>query len=133
MIASVAKEFTFHAAHVLPNHDGPCSRRHGHSYRLRVTVEGWVKQADGSPDEGMVLDFEVIKTVYQERVEPKVEHQDLNETLVDTGELRVTTCEALCLWIAQEFRHGLERGEKGYALRRVRLYETPTSYAEIRL
>lgn len=134
MIARVAKEFTFHAAHQLPNHDGQCARRHGHTYRLRVTVEGWVKGVDGSPDEGMIVDFEVLKEVYKEHIEPYVEHQDLNETLVASGEIGISTCEVLCGWIAREFQHRLgPRGVDKCKVHSVRLYETPTSFAEVRL
>ena len=38
--ATLAKEFTFDAAHSLPNSDGPCRRLHGHTYRAVVFARG---------------------------------------------------------------------------------------------
>jgi 6-pyruvoyltetrahydropterin/6-carboxytetrahydropterin synthase len=35
----VTKEFTFDAAHNLPNYHGKCERLHGHTYRIQVTIE----------------------------------------------------------------------------------------------
>jgi 6-pyruvoyltetrahydropterin/6-carboxytetrahydropterin synthase len=134
MLARVAKEFDFHAAHVLPNHDGQCRRLHGHTYRLRVVVEGWVRPVgDDLPDEGMVVDFKVLKDIYKTMVEPEVEHQNLNATLVDTGLVPVSTCECVARWILHRFRTGLEERHAGTDARVVcvRLWETPTSWAEV--
>jgi 6-pyruvoyltetrahydropterin/6-carboxytetrahydropterin synthase len=36
----ISKDFGFEAAHILPRHPGKCSRLHGHSYLIRVEVEG---------------------------------------------------------------------------------------------
>ena len=131
MLTRVAKEFDFHAAHVLPNHDGQCSRLHGHTYRLRVIVEGGVRPIDTAPDEGMVIDFAVLKRIYKEKVEPFVEHQNLNDTLVAPGHVLVSTCENMVEWIYNQFRDAIEY-EGVATLAEVRLWETPTSWAEVR-
>lgn len=133
MLTRVAKEFDFHAAHVLPNHDGQCSRRHGHTYKLRVVVEGRPQDVDTSSSEGMVIDFAVLKDIYKAEIEPFVEHQDLNETLVATGLVLVTTCEFMVEWIASRFYDEIGKRQLGVRLVEVRLYETPTSYAEVLL
>lgn len=70
----VVKEFTFDAAHQLVGHCGKCSRIHGHTYRLRVAVEGPVKTEDGS-DKGMVIDFGDLKKIVQERVINLLDHK----------------------------------------------------------
>ena len=36
----------FEAAHNLYNYQGDCSRLHGHSYKLSVTVEGNIDKTD---------------------------------------------------------------------------------------
>lgn len=127
----VAKEFEFHAAHVLPNHDGQCARLHGHTYRLRVVVAGEpnrVHPAGLDPAEGMVVDFAVLKDIYTSRVEPLVEHQQLHETL--KGLVPVTTCEEMARWLFIVFQGELFK--RDLELDSVTLWETPTSYAEVR-
>jgi 6-pyruvoyltetrahydropterin/6-carboxytetrahydropterin synthase len=125
MKCEITKRFDFHAAHQIPNHKGQCSRLHGHTYFLEVTVRGEVKLKtvhSTESDYGMVLDFDVLKKIYKERIEPKVEHQYLNETLG----LPVTTAECIAAWCWDEYRAG------GITPHRIRLYETPTSFAEVK-
>ncbi len=50
------KRLEFDAAHRLLNHTGPCRYLHGHRYCAEITV-----QATKLDDLGMVLDFSVIK------------------------------------------------------------------------
>lgn len=69
----VSKEFTFDAAHFLTKYHGKCENLHGHTYRLRVTVEGPVGE------EGMVVDFKVLKNLVKEKVIDKYDHQSLND------------------------------------------------------
>ena len=72
----VAREFTFDAAHYILDDKGtPCEELHGHTYKLRVVVEGPVK------DDGMVIDFTEIKRIVNEKVMPSVDHKDLNKLL----------------------------------------------------
>lgn len=119
--ATIAKEFTFDAAHSLPNSDGPCRRLHGHTYRVRVVARGLVQPVDGEPEEGMVIDFARIKDVFKRRIEAVCDHQYLNETVP----VARTTAELLAAWMLRELRDELPQ------VVTVRLYETPTSYAEV--
>lgn len=130
MQATICKRFTFHAAHRLPNHDGPCRRLHGHSYVLEVAVTGTVKPAIGDPDEGMVLDFNILRAIYKARIEPLVEHQNLNETL--SGMVELTTAENIAAWAHSVFADELEdRAKLPARIVTVRVWETPTSWAEV--
>ena len=54
----IFKEFTFEAAHFLPNvpDDHKCKRLHGHSYHVTIYVEG-----DIAENEGWVIDFGQLK------------------------------------------------------------------------
>ena len=47
-------ESSFDAAHFLTNYDGKCSNIHGHRWRV-------VLEITGNPDNGMVVDFNLIK------------------------------------------------------------------------
>ena len=84
----VAREFTFDAAHfILDGNGSPCEELHGHTYKLRVIVEGPVK------DDGMVIDFTEIKRIVNEKVMPSVDHKDLNKLLKNP------TAENIAQWI----------------------------------
>lgn len=69
----VSKEFTFDAAHFLTKYHGKCENLHGHTYRLRVTVEGEIGE------EGMVVDFLDLKKLVKEKILDKFDHRNLND------------------------------------------------------
>lgn len=121
MRARVGKQFTFHAAHQLLNHDGACRNLHGHTYEVEVVAHGHVSTDAGSPKEGMVIDFTDIKTIYKEKIEPLVEHQNLNDTLP----IPTTTAENIAGWMYGVFHENL-----GVVVC-VRVWETRTSWAEV--
>ena len=81
---------TFAAAHRLPDHEGKCSRLHGHTYGLEVTVEG-TPQPSG-PAAGMVMDFADLRARVNEVVIERLDHQLLNDMFVF-----VPTAEAVAL------------------------------------
>ncbi|MCX8032180.1 MAG: 6-carboxytetrahydropterin synthase QueD [Thermoleophilia bacterium] len=118
MRTRVTVSTTFAAAHRLPSYEGKCSRLHGHTYALEVTVEG-VPQQSG-PAAGMVMDFAELRDKVNEIVVRKLDHQLLNELFEF-----VPTTEALAAWIFSRLR------EAGLAVARVRLAESPNSYVEV--
>ena len=61
-------------AHALHGYDGLCKNIHGHSYKLRVTVRGSVRQEKGHKKDGMVMDFSVIKGIIKPEVIDKYDH-----------------------------------------------------------
>ena len=67
-------EFKFEMAHALHGYDGLCKNIHGHSYKLRVTVRGNVRQEKGHKKDGMVMDFSVIKDIVKPEVIDKYDH-----------------------------------------------------------
>ncbi len=87
----IRKQFSFEAAHVLPHHAGKCSRLHGHSYRLDVTVEG--NLAAAGPATGMVIDFDVLSQVVRANVIDALDHRHLNDLIENP------TSENIVLWI----------------------------------
>ena len=87
----VFSEFTFEAAHRLPNvpEGHKCSRLHGHSYRVEVHVRGEV-----DAHTGMVVDFADIKAAFKP-VHDCLDHYYLNEV----PGLENPTSENVARWI----------------------------------
>ncbi|MFM1608344.1 6-carboxytetrahydropterin synthase QueD [Streptococcus mutans] len=117
----VSKEFTFDAAHHLFNYEGKCKALHGHTYHLQVAVSAFLD------DRGMTYDFRDLKRIYQEYLEPKLDHRYLNESLPYMN----TTAENMVYWIYKTVEKALT-DERGLQMEHVRLYETPSAYAEFR-
>lgn len=81
----------FSACHFIPGHE-KCSRLHGHSYIVRLRLEGDVGES------GMIMDFVVLKKALKELIE-EMDHKtilprssrDVNVTIAD-GEVEATSC-----------------------------------------
>ncbi len=71
----IFKEFTFEAAHRLPNvaPGHKCARLHGHSFRCEVHVRGPV-----GAESGWIMDFADIKAAF-EPIHQALDHRYLNE------------------------------------------------------
>lgn len=89
--ARVFKDFSFEAAHRLPNvpADHKCARLHGHSFSARITVEGPVGEHSG-----WVVDFADI-TAACEPLRQELDHNYLNEI----AGLENPTSEMIARWI----------------------------------
>ena len=87
----IYKEFGFESAHRLPNlpEDHKCSRLHGHSFRVRVHVEGEL-----GAETGWVMDFADIAAACAP-VRDALDHRYLNEI----EGLENPTSEVLARWI----------------------------------
>jgi len=87
------KEFTFEAAHRLPQvpEGHKCARLHGHSFVVRVTVSGEVGR-----ESGWVMDFADISAAF-EPVYRQLDHYYLNEI----EGLENPTSENIARWIWQ--------------------------------
>lgn len=87
----IFREFTFEAAHHLPNvpPGNKCGRLHGHSYRAEIHVTGPVH-----PRQGWVMDFADLKALFAPLLD-QLDHRYLNE--VDG--LGNPTSENVARWI----------------------------------
>jgi 6-pyruvoyltetrahydropterin/6-carboxytetrahydropterin synthase len=87
----IYKEFTFEAAHFLPSAPPghPNARVHGHSFRVRVTL-------DGEPDDktGLVMHLDDVEAALAD-VHEALDHRFLNE--VDG--LSQPTLERITMWL----------------------------------
>ncbi len=135
----ITKEFQFEMAHALLGYDGPCKNIHGHSYKLNVTVLGQVKENTSDSDEGMVIDFGIIKNIVKKLIIDEYDHSlVLNEQMkIDKSQFNFMnkliivpfqpTCELLLVHFAQLIKAQLPTHIKLHSLF---LRETPSSYAE---
>lgn len=125
---TICKEFVFHSAHRLPNHEGCCKNVHGHSYKLQVVVRGpqFAFARDDSPEYGMLLDFSRLKGIVQKEVIDRLDHSYLN----DIDGLFNPTAEIMVCWILDALVESLKKECPYVLIHRIRLYETDTSYAE---
>lgn len=73
-IITISKQFRFEASHVLPKHPGKCSRLHGHSWVLTVSVFGPIDE-----ETGFVCDFDRLKSAVNLHLIDLVDHQHLGQ------------------------------------------------------
>lgn len=122
---ALSKEFTFDAAHHLHLYEGKCKNLHGHTYKLVITVSGFVD------DIGICVDFGDIKKAYEKTIKAQLDHKYLNEVLPPMN----TTAENMIVWIWEQLDREAEClgwKERGTRLEELVLYETPTSYATLK-
>jgi 6-pyruvoyltetrahydropterin/6-carboxytetrahydropterin synthase len=112
---TVFKEFTFEAAHKLPNvpEGHKCGRLHGHSYRFIVEIEGEIDSFTG-----FIIDFADIKQIINPIIN-ELDHYYLN----DIRGLENPTCENLSKWLFFKISALLP------TLKKVTVYETCTAGA----
>lgn len=121
MIVTIAKRFTFDAAHHLPTlpPDHKCHRMHGHTYEVELQIIG-----DVQPN-GMVMDYAEIAGIWQVTVHGVIDHRVLN----DIRGLEVPTTEHVAAWI---FCHVYpELARRGFNDLIVRVYESTTTWCEV--
>ncbi|NNM95920.1 MAG: 6-carboxytetrahydropterin synthase [Bacteroidia bacterium] len=139
-VIRLTQEFTFEMAHALDNYNGPCRNIHGHSYKLSVTVKG--KPIDDAADNnnGMVVDFGVLKKIVDEHIISRYDHAlVLNNASYLAGELKnrvkekiiwtdyQPTCENMLLGFVELVKKSLP---VNITLHSVRLKEAPGSFAD---
>jgi 6-pyruvoyltetrahydropterin/6-carboxytetrahydropterin synthase len=109
----IFKEFSFEAAHRLPHvpAEHKCARLHGHTFYVRVSVEGKI-----DPLRGWVMDFGDIKQAFGP-VYAQLDHYYLNEI----PGLDNPTSENLARWIWQQLKPTLPQ------LSQIEIRETCTS------
>jgi len=135
----ITKEFKFEMAHALHGYDGLCKNIHGHSYKLWVTVKGEVKNDSGNPKDGMVLDFDVLKSIVKPEIINKYDHSLVLNANSPHSEIDLSafekvfflpyqpTSENLVMDFALKIKSKLPQEIELY---KVVLSETATSFAE---
>ena len=131
----VGKQFSFDASHQLVGHFGKCANLHGHTYKVEVVLTGPIEEEGSS--KGMIVDFYHVKK-YAGNLIDRLDHAVLlegNEPIAQ-GEIvqtkRVifgfrTTAENMSKFLTWALATLLQPHAR---LDYVRLWETPTGYAE---
>lgn len=108
----LTKEFRFEASHILPKHPGKCSRLHGHSWVLHVSIEGVIDK-----ETGFVMDYADLKRAVEPIIE-KLDHHHLGTYILsDMGSIIVSglapdlypSSENLLWWIADQIGDKLDK------------------------
>jgi 6-pyruvoyltetrahydropterin/6-carboxytetrahydropterin synthase len=90
---------------------------------VELELHGAVREPDGAPDEGMVVDFGNVKAAWKP-LHGRLDHTFLNDAI--PAEFHPTTAENIAHFIRAELAWALP------ALVAVRVWETPTSMVEVR-
>ena len=86
----IRTEFEFEAAHKLDlTYESKCKNFHGHSYRCAVTIG-----SETLDENGMVVDFTVLKKIIKDNIEDKLDHTNLNDIFKVNA-----TAEYMSKWI----------------------------------
>lgn len=123
MRATIAKRFTFDAAHYLPMlpDEHKCRRMHGHTYEVEIVLHGPVVN-------GFVVDYAVIASAWAP-IFDAVDHRTLN----DVSGLEVPSTENLIAWMFRQLvddrRPELEVFRTSLA--KIRIRESSTTWCEI--
>jgi 6-pyruvoyltetrahydropterin/6-carboxytetrahydropterin synthase len=94
---TVTIETEFSAAHIIRGYNGPCSRLHGHNWK--VTVEA---KTDVLDHLGMSVDFYVLQKKTEE-ITKKFDHRDMNSIPPFDKELNPTS-ENIARYIYNELK-----------------------------
>ena len=120
---TITKKFEFCYGHFLPAYEGKCANFHGHNSTLEVEVDDHNKVNNY---DGMVMDFGDLKKIVKEKIVDVLDHKNLNDLPMFASV--APTAENIVQWVVRELTH--EDSPLRFCLVRVRVYETPDSYAE---
>ncbi len=141
----ITTRLEFDAGHRIPNHKSQCRNLHGHRYALEITLSGDIISASDVSENGMVMDFSDVKKIARESVVDVWDHAFLvfkeDKVILDfLNSLpshktvifpNVPTAENMA---AEAFKILKSQYKDTYGnhltLERVRLYETPNSWAD---
>lgn len=141
----ITTRLEFDAGHRIPSHKSQCRNLHGHRYALEITLSGNIIEQEGASDNGMVMDFSDVKTIAKRCVVDKWDHAflvyqgdtavlEFLRSLPDHKTVVFGTVPTAENMAAEAFRILKAQYHDTYGtqlkLERVRLYETPNSWAD---
>ena len=133
----ITKIFTFDVGHRLSDYDGKCRNLHGHTYILEVTLEGKVD------DVGFVMDFDILKLRVNQILNKYYDHKTIlkeddpfNKKIAkilpqNYNSFYMVKFNPTVENIVKDIYHKMKHFFGDIVLYKLRLYETPSSYAEI--
>ena len=141
----ITTRLEFDAGHRIPCHKSQCRNLHGHRYAIEITLSGDIIKNENASENGMVMDFSDVKAIARKSVVDVWDHAFLvyqgdSEVLAFLNSMpdhktvvmgTVPTAENMA---AEAFRILKNEYRDFYGnhlkLERVRLYETPNSWAD---
>jgi len=109
------------AAHHLPlTPEGhPCRHPHGHNYEIQIVLVG------GDNERGWLMDFYDLDALV-EPILKEIDHKNLN----DVEGLANPTAEIISRWLFNKIHGALKKTPQNPRLKLVRVWETPSCWAE---
>ncbi len=141
----ITTRLEFDAGHRIPCHKSQCRNLHGHRYAIEITLSGDIIQQENTSENGMVMDFSDVKAIARRAVVDVWDHAflvykndtvvlDFLKTLPDHKTVIMSTVPTAENMAAEAFRILKSEYQDTYGnhlkLERVRLYETPNSWAD---
>ena len=141
----ITRRLEFDAGHRIPDHLSQCHHLHGHRYAIEITLSGEVITAEGVAERGMVMDFSEVRAIARRELVDGWDHgflawrgdRKVVEFLATLPAHKTVlfdeppTAEHLA---ATAFRilepAYLGRYGNNLRLERVRIYETPSCWAD---
>lgn len=115
----LSRTFHFDAAHKVVDYNGKCENLHGHTYFLKVTIEGDLKE------NGMVLDFAILKKETDELIETYLDHKYLNDSFKNP------TTENIAIFIFDKLSEKFEK--YGCKVKEITLSEGANNTVAVRI
>jgi len=141
----ITTRLEFDSGHRIPNHKSQCRSLHGHRYVIEITLGGDIIKDEQASEGGMVMDFSDVKRIARESIVDVWDHAfivykndqvvlDFLNTLPDHKTVVFETVPTAENMAAEAFRILKDQYQNIYSnhltLSRVRLYETPNSWAD---
>lgn len=141
----ITTRLEFDAGHRIPCHKSQCRNLHGHRYAIEITLSGDIIQREDTSDNGMVMDFSDVKAIARRAVVDVWDHAflvykndsvvlDFLKSLPDHKTVIMNSVPTAENMAAEAFRILKSEYQDTYGnhlkLERVRLYETPNSWAD---
>lgn len=128
--------------HRILNHNSQCRNLHGHRYKAEICLKGSLVTKHGSSDEGMVLDFGIIKEIAKQEIDQVLDHSfmiwDQDKLLMDffksNKDLKHVivpfppTAENIASWLFSILEKKFKKTYKNkIRLESIQLWETPNN------
>jgi 6-pyruvoyltetrahydropterin/6-carboxytetrahydropterin synthase len=141
----ITTRLEFDAGHRIPYHNSQCRNLHGHRYVIEITLFGNVITVEEASENGMVMDFSDVKRIARENVVDVWDHAflvhqhdrvvlDFLNSLPNHKTVIFPTVPTAENMAAEAFRILQSQYQDTFGnqlkLTRVRLFETPNSWAD---
>ncbi len=141
----ITTRLEFDAGHRIPDHKSQCRNLHGHRYVIEITLSGDIINTSNTSENGMVMDFSDVKQIARNSVVDVWDHAflvfkedkvvlDFLKSLPNHKTVIFPTVPTAENMAAEAFNILKSQYKDTYGnhltLERVRLYETPNSWAD---